>query len=314
MGKGAGQCADRPSMQLVANVATVAGADTRVCKLKRDRSKKQYKPGTYTGQIERTTHKGIPVTLNLYREIDDNINDGWIVDLVEAHTAQGPAGSLKISFIPTEHMQRVFPNAFEYAVRQLGKYGGLQSLLETPEASWTRADVTQALSKVDGWLPYQHQDRVDTERAQASEPELWKLWEQRRAKIEDEEQEGYQRFCSFHRDRPLVDYIRVNEPHERQIYADGRRIHLAEPLGYSCQRQGIGTLLYETGAMWMHQRGMTLHGSGNQSDEASAVWSGFEQQGLVQTTHDSKKDRRSFDVQALYRQKPELARVLDHIS
>lgn len=251
------------------------------------------------------------MNLNLYHQIDDGIKEGWIVELIEAHTESGPAGYLKLSFIPESEMERWYPNAWKWVIREKGRYGRMRTLIDTPEEEWTRDDIQQALDSCDDWQPYNTARALKEQRKAASDEELRDLWQQRRQKIEQENQADYQRFRAFHMNRPLIDFIRVYDEEEWLIHDGGRQKELKEPLGYSSKRQGIATLLYETGAVWMHNRGMSMHASGNQSESAQSVWEGFREQGLVKTVPASKKapakkQRQVFDVQRLLAQKPEL--------
>lgn len=61
----------------------------------------------------------------------------------------------------------------------------------------------------------------------------------------------FQDFKAFHIDKPLVDYIRVDEDY---------------------QRRRIGIALYQYGAKWLAGKGMKLYASGLQSDKAKAAW------------------------------------------
>lgn len=62
----------------------------------------------------------------------------------------------------------------------------------------------------------------------------------------------FEKFKEFHYDKPLVDYIRVYEPH---------------------RRKRIGAALYEKAARWLAEtKGLKLYASGIQSNEAKAAW------------------------------------------
>jgi hypothetical protein len=67
--------------------------------------------------------------------------------------------------------------------------------------------------------------------------------------------------------KPIVDYINVNEDY---------------------RRTGIGTALYFAGANWMRNIGMQLYASSIQSDEARSVWSKFKNKGYVNSDGERK--------------------------
>ena len=108
----------------------------------------------------------------------------------------------------------------------------------------------------------------------------------------------------------MVDYIYVYDERETRPYQGGARVERGQALGRDCQRQGIGTVLYETGALWMHERGLRLHASGLQSDEAIGAWSALRGRGLVRPVKGATRTRQVFDVEPLLAEHPELFPVL----
>src|ERR1035437_8992425 len=76
----------------------------------------------HMGSVNRTSSKGVEARMELYHDADGTIKDGWVVDVVELHTHEGPAGYLKIAFIPQAKLEEHFPTALEWAVREKGKY------------------------------------------------------------------------------------------------------------------------------------------------------------------------------------------------
>lgn len=64
-------------------------------------------------------------------------------------------------------------------------------------------------------------------------------------------QHSFKNDFQYHVDKPLVDYIEVNDKHKRQ---------------------GIGTSLYIEAAKWCASHNMVLHASSIQSHEAQQVW------------------------------------------
>ena len=67
-------------------------------------------PG-FVASFQRTSRKGVPVTVNLYHQIDDGISDGWIVDLIEAHGPEGPVGARRVG----EALDRLFAQVGQLA-------------------------------------------------------------------------------------------------------------------------------------------------------------------------------------------------------
>src|ERR1039458_6591636 len=114
----------------------------------------------HIGSVFRTSSRGVPARMELYLDIDDGVNDGWVVDLVELHTDDGPAGYLKISFIPQEKLEEYFPTALEWAVRHKSKHRLLRDLIVKPDDQWSRAEYLQALCSTTGWMPYGQEKEI----------------------------------------------------------------------------------------------------------------------------------------------------------
>ena len=70
--------------------------------------------------------------------------------------------------------------------------------------------------------------------------------------------------------------------------------------------------MYETAALWMHERGLKFYASSLQSEEAEFAWRRFAERGLVvvdekKTTHYSEPRQRMFlDAVKLMAESPEL--------
>jgi hypothetical protein len=252
------------------------------------------------------------VKLDLYCGIDAGGCDGWVAHLVEAHTNAGPAGYLIIAFIPPKEMARCYPSPLEWAVRKEGYYSRIRDLLNKPDAEWDRQELLLALTTTDYSYGYNYR-HTEEDRSTCSASELRELWRARRQSITDEYRSGYEDFCRWHLNRPLVDYIQAYDEDELRPYRRGQRQEQKQPLGKSCQHLGIGTVMYETGALWMHQLGLNLHGAGLdlQSEEAQGAWAALRGRGLVKNVtllwRGEKQTRQVLDTGKLLLQFPELA-------
>jgi len=275
--------------------------------LKGEVSQQAEKAPTLIGSITRTTSKGVEARLDFYRGIQDGGVEGWVVDLVEIHTTNSPAGYLKISYIPPDSLERHYPTAFEWAVRYKGKYAGIKhGFLGKDEKTWRRTDYLKALPLADEWAP-SHVERARKEEREAlSLPGLAEAWRTRKEEIAAAHEEQYQDFCSYHFNRPVVDFIRIYNEFDQDPYVGGERID-GRAAKVSLQRQGLATLLYETGALWMHQRGLRLH-EGLQSPDAKEVWSTLTGRGMVKRSRNKRWDetRRYIDISGLLNDQPEL--------
>ena len=253
-------------------------------------------------ELQRTSSKGVAARLRLYHDIDDGIKEGWRIDLIELHTAEGPAGYLKISFIPKDRMECYYGDVFAFAVNYHNNYGfKLRELLQKAQGQWTREDYLNALSDTEGYRSNTVQIREQQQTM--SKSELAELWGKRKAKISEEHTSEYQRFLDFHLDKPLVDFVRVSAHGDDSPYVDGQRRKAYPREASGKQGQGLAELMYQTAAIWADAQGLQLHASGVQSPEAGGVWEGFEAKGLAK----SAGKRRIYNVEKLLAEQPELA-------
>lgn len=267
-------------------------------KVRPGRRQRSRRPGILERSLRRVTAHGLDLRLDCYRDIDDGMSDGWTVDLVEAHTDTGPAGYLKVAFIPSERMQAVYPDALAYEVRKRGRWHSLHELLAS-EAAWGREQLLAALHAADDWQAGRHDDR----RAGMTDSDLAEEWARARRRMVAAGQAGYEKFCAYHQDRPVVDYSQVYDGRRDSPFIGSLRDEHA-PVPSDMRLQGVGTVLYETAALWMHSRGLILHASSLQSDSAKLVWDALDRRGLVMAL---PGDRRGLNANALLHARPQLA-------
>lgn len=161
---------------------------------------------------------------------------GWVLHKLEAYVEEGgyqkKVGYLKISYIPLERFQEVYPTIWHFMSHQKGwALGEALDQLDDINVLW------KALFVYVGY--HSRPDVPEEEKRQVIE------------RTAQRHQEEFREFRRFHVNKPLVDFIRV-DPNWR--------------------RKGIGQTLYKKGAEIMAQRGMKLHASGIQEDEAKAAW------------------------------------------
>mgnify|MGYP001350068690 CR=1 FL=1 len=277
------------------------------------------RPDTFVGSVELTTVKGVPLRVDLHRAIDDGIRDAWDVDLLEAHGPTGPAGYLKASYIPAERFDAHYPSAFHWAVLRGGSHSSLRGLLAQADTEQPdRATAIELLSRSDGWQPEFAREKTAARRARLSSDELRSEWRARRDAIAAAHEDAYRGFRDFHRDRPFVEFIRVyaGPGALERPYRGGRRLEPGEVDVTDRRGQGVGRALYEVGALWMAARGLRLHSSGVQGEEAGAAWARFDEEGVAipaPAGRSGGRGRRQLDAGLLLERRPELACVQSRI-
>lgn len=243
--------------------------------------------GALVETMQRVTSKGVKCKLDVYQGMEGKMSPGWVTDLIEARTEDGPAGYMKISYIPKEAMERFYPSAYGYQVRLNGGYPHVRNIIDVPQSQWKRADYVAALNDFNARGNYN----------QSNMQELRKLWKQARQKITERGNGRYERWRDYWCDQPLVDSVRVYEEGETIFYYKGDQV-LAEEgssITVSSQRQGVATLMYEAANELVRSRGLRLYASDVQSDDAKRIWEQFEKQGLTQIVGRGKSARMVLD-------------------
>lgn len=192
----------------------------------------------------------------------------WVVHRVTALVDDIEAGYLNISYIPKENLRgSSLLNFMDIQGWPLDLKGKNWKGLDRKGKEQALETIIKYTSSYSRWqtafdaIPGMSDDDLN-KRIDAYEHRLRKSKHGR----------AYKEFYSFHVDKPLVDYIKV------------------EPM---FKRQGIGTALYQEGSKWMKEKGMVLHASGTQSDEAKATWDAMGSKLDVQKT---KHKRRFLNV------------------
>ena len=248
-------------------------------------------PRPVTASYDVTTVKGVPLRIDVRENIEDRINPGWVVHLLTADRPEGPAGYLKVSYIPREQAEALYPDPFAWQSRdQLG----LEDTLGVPDDLWTREQIIFALRASQRHFSASEVDDL-------ADHELLAHWKQRRAQYNEENRHVYEApmGLDFHVDKPLVDYISVYREGDSPHDISGRVSDDAPRVTVGSRGTGAGTALYETAALWIAERGMQLHASGLQSDEAQAAWARFRKRGVVIEKPCVDRVRQVLDIDAI---------------
>lgn len=219
---------------------------------------------------EIATKGGREITFNRIEDSEGDKNRGWQVDKLIALIDDKEAGYIKMSYIPKNRFERYYPTVFNF-LSQIHGYSPLPYKKQTLHFSklsqselaetWHHAFMTTYRR----WPEYGH-DRKNYLLPDGRSPnnlskaELVDEWKELEVAANKNYKHEFKKFEKFHVDRPIVDFIRVHEPHRRQY---------------------IGTALYNEGARWMKEKGFKLYASGIQSPQAKTVWTKFEQEGKV---------------------------------
>jgi len=201
---------------------------------------------------EYQTKSGEEIEMKRLPDSEGNDNRGWRVDKIEAYVGGEKVGYLKVSYIPHERFVRYYPDVFAFMHHIQGKRLGEYSSDYVPYVSRDKDDRRKMLKDIVFLLravPY-GKEKEYVQKLSDREV-LQQLREYDKELMDGHYGRMFKQFKNFHKDKPLVDFIRVEEPY---------------------QRQRIAEAMYRAAAEWMREKGMRLYASGTQSAEAKKAW------------------------------------------
>jgi len=208
----------------------------------------------------------------------------WRHDEIEAWVNEKKVGYIKIAYIAESTAQEFRQDPLLFAHHALSVYG-LYHENWAPNASAEKILVPNYYHQaryIARLIYSSHQLEQDALLAieKWNEDELKEYVKNTRPKVLQKmlKNDRARRFAEYHFCRPDIDFIRVEEAH---------------------QRQGIGTLLYRAASQWMNQRGLVLHSSSLQQEEAVQAWEKMKKNGeadVLQLPNHSPRYRYVKDV------------------
>jgi hypothetical protein len=206
------------------------------------------------------TKDGREITMKRIPDSEGDENRGWRVDEIEAYVDGKQAGYIKLSYIPHARFHKNYPTVFNYADAFEGLYGAPYKKRHEHYKNLTADERREMLKSVMHRLrlvDYGGESKVDD----MSDREVMKELQRIEEKLNKGKMgEKFRKFKNFHKDKPLVDFIRVYDGQNRKEGDTDFR------------RQRIGEALYREAAKWMKEKGMKMYASGLQSDEAKKSW------------------------------------------
>jgi len=206
--------------------------------------------------VEYKTKAGDDIKFELHQdsESDRNFNSEWIVHKLVPRVNGKEAGYLKISYIPKERFDARYPSMVNYILKQYipRELVGTHWRNMPDEVKKTLVTYTilgRYVPRTQGWdLAWSDQSKIKDMDSETLDHYLEMVDD---PKLNKNNAQEFQKFKKFHVDKPLVDYIRVNE---------------------DFQRQRIALAMYQEAAKWLDKQGLLLHASGLQQPAAKAAW------------------------------------------
>lgn len=195
---------------------------------------------------EYRTKDGREITFKFY---DDHPNEkggverGWKISLLEAYIGSDYVGHIKVSYIPMENFMKLYPTILHWIVLKSHDHKILDHL---DDIDFIYNEISRGWGR--GW----GRDKTKEDKIKYINSFI------------DAYRDEYRRFKRFHVNKPMVDYIDVKKNKYENL-----------------RRQGIGEALYRKMSEIMKDKGMKLHASGIQSDDAKASWRSMDKKGIV---------------------------------
>jgi hypothetical protein len=261
------------------------------------------------------TEGGLPLELRYYNGHDDGMQEGWQLDLIEAYHGDEPVGYLKLAYIDREVAKSRAGDPYTHALYYKNDF--YQTLrLPEDQMSWSREQILVAIAELAKRMYGQkYDDSLSKEELQKVYADLQSIYNQNHA-------QRWQEWTAWHVGKPRIDYINVYGPKitfsdnpdqigETNRQYNGNRRKEEYPNGGIWRRQGIGTLLYQAGAEWMHEKGMMMYASTLQSSLAEAAWDKLGKMYKLGEDNSAQTARRYLDGSDIRipRRKPELIPV-----
>jgi GNAT superfamily N-acetyltransferase len=191
------------------------------------------------------------ITFEYTDDIEGNDNRGWQVDKIEAKIKDEIAGYIKLSYIPKNRFEEYYGNIFNYLKFIHGhhvlpyKYNINSRLIPVTDYRQMPLDelkknIVSTAIAINGWVDSAEQTRLSKLELQ----EVVKEYENLEKIAKSRFLRSFKEFKNYHVDKPIVDYIYVEN--------DYRRI-------------GVATKLYRLAHNWMKTKNMKLYSSYVQS-------------------------------------------------
>lgn len=221
----------------------------------------------HTMSVEYRISDGIAIH---FEKIEDSenyrkINNQWIVHKLVAKVKNKEVGYLKLSYIPKIRFEEIYPSILNFISERgihcfpIGKENVHPMDLLPDEQRKIVNRLYLSRMRIFGEMS-PHEDSTDSE-IQEILREI--LSPKNKSKNLKKEFQKFHEFRDFHVDKPLVDFIRVEEDFR------GKKIALA---------------LYLEGSKWMKAKGLNVHMSGvHCSDRPTKIWNSFLENGFART-------------------------------
>lgn len=201
-----------------------------------------------------TTHDGYPISFSLSEDSDkhsDEEVDPWVVYKVIAHIPVNrvvmPAGHLKFSFIPNEIWEEMIKHEFLSEIAMYAIHiNGYRVDLDQPEENVLTDLYRHFICSHGDDNPFLTHSKEDAEYQTAKAYLL--------DTIDSSQRKKFDRFQSVHADKPIIEYLMVED---------------------ILQRNGIGNALYMATAHLLADNGLHLHSSSVKSKAGRANFSRF---------------------------------------
>lgn len=260
--------------------------------------------------MELVTNKGVVVDI---RRLDDEQGydiGSYTMDVIEAWVDGEPAGYLQLMYLDQKTWDKQFSTEWDYATSdKFGDYKDLRAIDALAPDQRSPDQWKKLLSAGRYSLTPERKDAL----ARADVNELEAQWTQRRAEICEDVRIDWLQTRSDDLNKPKVFYSHVYDKTTTARMVDGTKVERSGP---DFRKQGIGTLMYEAAAVWMHEKGMNVWAGYSQTPGAKGAWRKLDERydvGAVTAPHHGRTITRKYldgsQVQLMGPQGPVLSQV-----
>ena len=188
----------------------------------------------------------------------------WSQYTITAYVDNNSVGYIKIGFIHKTDFDQIFPTLWHFQCIDGGWYKDI--LGYSPNINeWTPQQKCDLINNIDGYLNFQFTGGYKERYIMPAN--IDKVWEKATSIIE-KFRKRYDRFKQYNCDRPIIDYINVDEAFKRQY---------------------IGIALYKCASKWLNKKfKMHLYASDTQTPEAQKTWDKMQSIGWVGSNEKGK--------------------------
>lgn len=207
------------------------------------------------------TKQGERIQFKRFEDDEGDGNRGWQVDKIVAYVNGQPRGYIKASYIPKERWEKYYHNIYNFVAQIVGSSVLPFDRRDQDYHTFSEQELQKHVFVIASKLYGSREANNLSERAKSmSRDELIAFYEENEKPLIRKYVKHLNKFRKRNINFPTIAVIDVDRPF---------------------RRHGLGRAMYIQMALWMAEKGMKLHASGLQTDDAQKTWEKMDSEGLV---------------------------------